>query len=423
MTLTLGEYQEGILHVDGCSLEAIAAEHGTPCYVYSARKLRQNFERVDRAMSFARHLVAYAVKANSNLHILRTIGSWGAGADVVSGGELARALRAGIPASRIVFSGVGKTDDEIVFALREKVRSLHVESAQELEAIERLASEHGLVADIALRVNPDVNPVTHPYIATGLSTSKFGIDLKTADLLIEHIGRSQHLRLHGVATHIGSQLGDPESLEEAVAIVAAFARHCETQGHKLQHLDVGGGWPVNYGDETQAAPALEAYARAISKGLTRGCALAVPWEIVIEPGRVIVADAGILLTRVLYKKQQTAKMFAVIDAAMTELIRPALYQAYHPIELVGKPSADAKQEVVDVVGPVCESGDFLAQNRTLPQLRRGDLLAIGCAGAYSASMGSNYNSRCRPSEIWVDNKVTQVIRRRESVEELWALEE
>ncbi len=409
---------EGVLHADSVPLDEIAEHVGTPTYVYSAAAIDEAYRGIDAALSDVPHMVAYAVKANSNLAILSRLARAGAGADIVSGGELARALKAGFSPAKIVFSGVGKTDAEIRAALEANIRSLHVESAPEIDAIEAVAAELGVQAKIALRVNPNVDAATHPYIATGLHNSKFGLELDVARKLLPRIIASKHLHLEGVACHIGSMVLSPEPIGDAVAITAAFACECAAAGAKITTLDAGGGWPILYGNEERDAQSRAIFGRAIIDSMRRGGADKLGAQLIVEPGRSIVGDSGVLLTRVVYVKEQSKKRFVIVDAAMTELIRPALYRAYHAIVPVAT-KAGAPETPADVVGPVCESGDFFAHDRNLPEVARGDLLAIRGAGAYGAVMGSTYNSRPFAAEVLVDGAGFEVIRVRQTTEDLW----
>jgi diaminopimelate decarboxylase len=409
-------HRDGQLHAEQVALAQIADSVGTPAYVYSRSAIEDAYHSIDRALAEVPHLIAYAVKANSNLAVLSHLARIGSGADIVSGGELLRARRAGFSPERIVFSGVGKTDAEIRAALAFGVRSLHVESLQEIDAIEAIAQDLGVVARIALRINPDVDAATHPYISTGLHSSKFGIEIEIARALLPRLIASTHLQLDGIACHIGSMVLSPEPISDAVAIVAQFACECTRAGARLHTLDAGGGWPIVYGNEERDAQSHAIFGRAIIEGLKRGGADALGVTLVVEPGRSIVGDAGVLLTRVLYVKEQAGKRFVIVDGAMTELIRPALYRAYHAV--VPVTHSDALQSVADVVGPVCESTDFFAQERPLPPLVRGDLLAIRGAGAYSAVMGSNYNSRPLAPEVLVDADRFSVVRERQNLEDM-----
>jgi diaminopimelate decarboxylase len=412
-------YRHGRLHCEAVELSTIAKEVGTPCYVYSWNAIRESYNAIDRALGDTKHFIAYAMKANSNLALLRRLAQLGSGADIVSGGELARAMEAGMRPDRIVFSGVGKTDREIESALAAGVRSIHAESPAELDAIEGIAQRMGRPAPVSLRVNPDVDPKTHPYIATGLKQSKFGISMDAARALLPRILGSGHLHLEGLACHIGSLIGSAQAVGQATEAVARMAVEFKRAGAPIRTLDAGGGWPIAYGHEEREPEPYAAFGAAIRDALTRAGADQHGFELIIEPGRSIVGDAGILLTQVIFVKEQFDKRFVIVDAAMTELLRPALYKAYHAIVPVQAPAADAPYTPADLVGPVCESGDFLAQDRPLPPLARGELLAIRGAGAYAACMASTYNSRPRAAEVLVDGNVHHVIRRRERVEDLW----
>lgn len=409
-------YRNGVLAVEAVPLSRVAEQAGTPCYVYSASALDDAFRAIDAALEPGPRLIAYALKANANLALLRRLANLGAGADIVSGGELARALAAGFDPARIVFSGVGKTDAEITAALATQIRSIHVESEPELDVVEEIAKSRGVKAPIALRINPDVDPRTHPYIATGLREAKFGLTLDVARRLLPRIVRSPHLALEGVACHIGS-LVQSAALGEAVEIAARFAAECAAAGAPVRTLDAGGGWPIAYGNEEAAVDDAATIGRTIRAAMQRGGAGKL--DLVIEPGRSIVGDAGVLLTRVVYVKEQHDKRFVIVDAAMTELVRPALYDAYHAIVPVTEPAAHAQRTPADVVGPVCETGDFLARGRALPPLARGDLLAVRGAGAYAASMAMNYNARPFAPEVLVQGERMELIRRRQTLESLW----
>jgi len=413
-------YVDGVLCCDGVSLESVANDVGSPAYVYSKASIEAAYRRIDSAMSFAPHLIAYAVKANGNLAILRTLAELGCGADIVSEGELERALRAGFTPDRIVFSGVGKRRDEIVRAVTLGIRSIHVESVEELDAVEDVARTLGAPARISFRVNPDVDPKTHPYIATGLTGSKFGIPLDEASTLVDRAIASAHLELEGLACHIGSQLGSPSPLRDACAILGRFVVRCVERGAKLRAIDVGGGWSLGYGHEETPYPPAEAYGEAIRQGLAESGALALGLEIVTEPGRSLVGDAGVLMTRVLYRKSQGEKRFVIVDGAMNDLIRPALYGAYHAIVPVRRHAPGTAFETVDVVGPICESGDFLARNRELPKLEQGELLAFRGAGAYGREMSMTYNARPRLPEVLVEDGIARVVRTRGDLESLFA---
>jgi diaminopimelate decarboxylase len=412
-------YRAGQLYAESVSLEHIADKYGTPAYIYSGAAVDRAYRTIDAALGPGPHQVAYSLKANGSLALLSRLARLGASADIVSDGELARALKAGFAPDRIVFSGVGKTDRELVAALEAGIGAIHVESEPEIDVLEAIARERRVRAPIALRINPDVDPKTHPYIATGLHSSKFGIELAVARALLPRLVQSPHLNLQGLACHLGSQLLSPEPYREAMTVVASFATECVSAGAKLRSLDAGGGWPVVYGNETEQPPPYSEYGQAILGGIHKGGATELGLEVIVEPGREMVADAGLLLTRVTYVKKQGNKRFVIVDAAMTDLIRPSLYGSYHAIMPAQQPANCAPYTPADVVGPVCETGDFLARGRKLPELRRGDLLAIRGAGAYSAVMASTYNGRTRACEILVEGNSHRVVRNREKIEDLW----
>ena len=404
----------GRLHAEGVDLAAAAAVHGTPCYVYSRAALEAAFHAFDAALAAHRHghLVCYAVKANPNLAVLNCLARLGAGFDVVSGGELARVLAAGGDAGKVVFSGVGKRADEMRQALTAGIRCFNIESVPELERLNEVAGALGKRAPIALRVNPDVDAHTHPYIATGLADSKFGIPIAQATAVYARAAALPHIEVIGVDCHIGSQLTDTAPFVAAAERVLALVDTLAQQGIILREVDLGGGLGIPYQDETPPAP--QAYVAALLGVVgERAC------ELLIEPGRAIIGNAGVLLTRVEYLKLNEMKNFAVVDAAMNDLMRPALYDAWHAIEPVQPRTTPA--QVYDVVGPVCESGDFLGTARSLA-LEPGDLLAIRSAGAYGMSMSSNYNTRPRAAELMVDGTQTYVVRSRETVAGLFATE-
>ena len=401
--------RDGALHAEGVPLAAIAEAVGTPVYVYSATRLCEAYDALDAAFAGVPHLICYALKSCMNLAVVRTLVARGAGADVTSGGELLRALRAGAPPERIVYSGVGKTDAEIDRALDARIKAFNVESRAELRRIDARAAARGVVADIAFRVNPDVDPKTHPYISTGLRTSKFGVPIAEALEAYAEAKTLEHVRVMGVDCHIGSQIVDVQPFADALDRVRALTLELRRAGHRIDMIDVGGGLGVTYADERP--PGAEDYAAAV-----RGAVGDLGCEIVLEPGRWITANAGILLIRVLYEKQVEEKRFVVVDGAMNDLIRPALYRSYQQIEPVGPPRGGERP--VDVVGPVCESADFLARDRSLPRVERGDLLAVRSAGAYGFAMASNYNARPRPAEVLVRGGRYAVVRERESLEDL-----
>ncbi|MEZ4287903.1 MAG: diaminopimelate decarboxylase [Polyangiales bacterium] len=415
-------YRDGDLFAEGVSLRDIVREYGTPTYVYSHSAIGNAFHAIDTALKPLPHSLAYAVKANSNLAILRILSSLGCGADIVSGGELQKALKAGFQPDHIVFSGVGKTNDELRFAIETGISAIHIENPQEIERIESICAQLNRTASVCLRVNPNVDPQTHPYIATGLRESKFGLDFNSARKLFPSLIGSKQIRFVGLATHIGSQLGSAQPLAEAVTLLADLAQEAIDAGARFSTLDVGGGWPLSYGHEAKPYPPPSAFGDAIKAGLSRSRLSLTGIRIATEPGRALVGDAGVLLSEVLYEKQQGDRRFLVVDAAMTELIRPALYGAHHAIVPLNEPK-DATFERVDVVGPVCESGDFLAKDREMPPLKTGDVIAIRGAGAYGREMAMSYNSRPAAAEVLVDANTHRLVRRRGDAATLWALEE
>ena len=397
--------RDGALHAEAIPLERLARAYGTPLYVYSAATLRRHWKVLDRSLSGLRHLVCYAAKANANLAILDLLARLGAGFDIVSGGELYRVRKAGGDPRKVVFSGVGKTDEEIAFALSLGVRCLNVESGPELARVSVVARRLGVRAPVALRVNPDVDPRTHPYIATGLKKSKFGVSVEDARRLYRLAAGDPALDVRGVACHIGSQITTVVPFLDAIARVRKLSGDLERAGIRIRHLDIGGGLGIQYDDENPPHP--DEYGAAVKRAMKgwRG-------EVILEPGRVLVGNAGILLTRVLYVKTSGRKRFVVVDAGMNDLIRPSLYEAHHHVELVG---AEPRPEgTVDVVGPVCESSDFLAQGRRMPVPEAGDLLCVRSAGAYGFAMSSNYNTRPRAAELLVEGDTARLVRRRET---------
>jgi diaminopimelate decarboxylase len=402
-------YLDGRLCADRLPLAEIAERWGTPCYVYGEPLIRRNYEALAAAFARRRGRVCYAVKANSNLAVLQTLARAGAGFDIVSGGELTRVLKAGGDPNRIVFSGACKLPGEIREALLAGVRCLNVESAGELAAIDRVAGELGLVAPVALRVNPDIDGATHPHIATGLDEHKFGISLARARALAAETAGMAHVRLDGIGCHIGSQLMELDPLAEAAASLAAMAGDLLRAGLPLRHVDVGGGLGIAQRDVP--APDFEAYAEAVTAPLA-----GLDLEILCEPGRSIVGPAGVLLTRVIYMKRRETHVFALVDGAMNDLLRPALYAAWHDI-LPCRPRDRDEPERVDVVGPVCETADFLGRGRPLA-LAEGDLLAVMDAGAYGFTMASNYNSRPRCAEVMITDDGPVLVRARETVADL-----
>jgi diaminopimelate decarboxylase len=402
----------GELHAEDVPLSRIAAQFGTPCYVYSRAALADAFRRFDAGFAGHDHLVCYAVKANPSLAILNLFARLGAGFDIVSGGELARVLAAGGDAGKVVFSGVGKTAAEMRAALEAGIFCFNVESEAELERLNIVAGEMGRKAPVSLRVNPNVDARTHPYISTGLKNNKFGVAYEEALALYKRAAAMPNISVHGIDCHIGSQLTELSPFLDALDRVLALVDQIEAAGITIHHLDIGGGIGIRYTDETP--PEFAAYAQAIRAKLAGR-----NFKLVMEPGRALVGNAGLLLTTVEYLKHGETKNFAIVDAAMNDLMRPALYDAWHDI-LPVKPREEAAQ-VYEVVGPVCESGDFLGHDRALA-IRQGDLLAVLSAGAYGMSMSSNYNTRPRAAEIMVDAGEVHLIRRRESIEQLYALD-
>lgn len=416
------DYVNGELCAGDIPLRRIAKDMGTPCFVYQSRAIDDAYHQIDAALSFSPHMIAYAVKANGSLGVLEHIAKLGAGADIVSGGELHRALKAGFSPERIVFSGVGKTEEELAAAIQVRIHAIHVESEAELHTLSKLASQAKTKVPIALRVNPDIDAATHPYIATGLHSTKFGLEIDLAKRLVPFILSEPYLELKTLACHIGSQLPSPQPLRDAVAIVSRLACEFSALGAPIRALDAGGGWPIVYGHEEQPYPDFHAYGQAIKQGLQDGGAADMGLEIQVEPGRSMVGLCGALLSEVILLKQQRSKHFVVVDAAMTELLRPALYQAHHAIVPVKQPDASEPWITSDVVGPVCETADFLALGRSLPALKAGELVVITNAGAYAASMSSNYNSRRRAPEVLIDRAGVHVIRKRETYDDLVRLE-
>ncbi len=402
-------YRDGRLHVEDIALADIAAKFGTPCYVYSRATLERHWRVFDTALADQPHLVCYAVKANSSLAILQVLARLGSGFDIVSVGELQRVLQAGGDPSRIVFSGVGKRADEMRVALGAGIRCFNVESESELKRLNDVAGALGLRAPVSLRVNPDVDAKTHPYISTGLRDNKFGIAVDTALDVYRAAAELPHLRITGIDCHIGSQLTTVEPFVDALARVIELVDRLQDAGIVLRHIDIGGGLGIAY-KTSDTPPQPDAYVDALLQVLRDR-----PVELLLEPGRAIVGNAGVLLTRVEYLKHTAYRNFAIVDAAMNDLQRPALYGAWHDIVPLEPRAGGAR--VYDIVGPVCETGDFLGKGRVL-NITEGELLAVRSAGAYGFSMSSNYNSRPRAAEIMVDGTRVHVIRDRESIEDL-----
>jgi diaminopimelate decarboxylase len=405
---SITSYRSGELYCEGVPLRAIAEEFGTPTYVYSSRVLENNFRALDSAFASVPHLICYSLKANTNTSVARFLNSRGAGADIVSGGELFRALRVGMDPHKIVYSGVGKTPAEIEYAIRSDILMFNVESHGELEAINRVAGELGTKARIAVRVNPDIDAKTHPYITTGMRKYKFGVPASEVVGIYRDALAMPNIEIVGIQMHIGSQLVQVQPIVEAMRKLLELIKGIQALGIKLSYIDIGGGLGIRYSDETPEGPN-ELAAGILPTIKELGCTL------ILEPGRFIVGNAGLLLSRVLYTKHNDIKRFAIVDAAMNDLIRPALYESYHEIRLA---TERAGSETVDVVGPVCESGDCFAHDRRLPPLKQDDLLAFLCAGAYGFAMSSNYNSRLRPAEVLVSDDTCTLARKRETYEDL-----
>ena len=407
-------YRDGLLCAEQVSLDDIARRFGTPCFVYSRSAIAQAYQAFAQALQGRSALVCYSVKANSSLAILACLAQLGAGFDIVSGGELARVLAAGGDPAKVLFSGVGKSEAEIALALEKSIACINLESEAELERVAAVARRLGRRAPIAFRVNPDIDARTHPYISTGLRENKFGVPHADAERLYARAAAARELEVVGIGCHIGSQLADAGPFAAAVERLAELAQRIEARGIALRHVDVGGGMGIRYKDEP---------VRPVSEFVS-AARRALPSErqrLILDPGRSIVGNAGALLTRVEYVKENDGHRFIVVDGAMNDLVRPALYGAWHEIRPVRAPSSPVAQKPCDVVGPVCESADFLAKDRPLAAAQ-GDLLAVMSAGAYGMSMSSNYNSRPRAAEVLVDGDRMHLVRRRERVEELFALE-
>ena len=408
------EYRNGEMFAEAVPLKQIAREVGTPAYVYSLATLKRHFKVFNEAFAGVRHIVCFSVKANSNLALLRAFAKEGSGFDIVSGGELFRVLKVGADPKKVVFSGVGKKKEEIEYALNSGILMFNVESEQELLTLNEIASAIGKPAPISLRVNPDVDPQTHPYISTGMKKAKFGVDIKKSLDTYRKAISLKNIEVVGVDCHIGSQLTSITPFVDALAKVREYldrvlAGEMKKEGAQIRYLDLGGGLGINYHDETPPLP--DEYAKAIIEGLE-----GLDVTLILEPGRVIVGNAGILLTEVQYIKETDTKKFVIVDGGMNDLIRPALYGSYQAIQPVIENKA--QKIVVDVVGPICESGDFFAKDREIPRPQRGDLLAVMSAGAYGFTMASNYNSHPKPPEVLVDGEQYHVVRKRESFEDL-----
>jgi diaminopimelate decarboxylase len=411
------DYRNGVLHAEAVNLSDVADAVGTPFYCYSTATLERHYRVFSEAFADRKALVCYAMKANSNQSVLRTLAKLGAGADVVSGGELKRALAAGIPPQKILFSGIGKTEAELRAALAAEILCINIESEPELELLARLAGETGRIARISVRVNPDVDSGSHAKISTGKSENKFGVPLDRARAVYARAAQLTGIKVTGIDMHIGSQITDLGPLEAAFNLLVDFARVLRADGHAISHLDFGGGLGIPYHPDTPQPPDPAAYA-AVVKRATSGfdCTL------MFEPGRMIVGNAGILVTRVIYVKHGDAKNFVIVDAAMNDLIRPTLYEAYHDLLPVRLAEPGAVKILADVVGPVCESGDYLALGRTMPEPRSGDLLALMTAGAYGAVQSGTYNTRALVPEVLVKDDQYAVVRPRLEAEALIAMD-
>jgi diaminopimelate decarboxylase len=411
------DYRSGVLHAEAVDLMTLADAVGTPFYCYSSATIERHYKVFSDAFADVDALVCYAMKANSNQAVIATLAKLGAGADVVSGGELLRARAAGVPPGKIMFSGVGKTADELALAVDQNILCVNVESEPELELLASIASAKGRTADISIRVNPDVDPKTHAKIATGKSENKFGIPISRAREVYAHAAKLKGVRIVGVDMHIGSQIIELDPFGDAFALLADFVGVLRSDGHTISHIDLGGGLGVPYREDNEPPPDPDAYA-AIVKNATRGLGC----KLIFEPGRLIVGNAGILVTRVLYVKHGEGKTFVIVDAGMNDLIRPTLYEAHHDIRAVKQTPAGAPRITADVVGPVCESGDFLALDRSLVEPQSGDLLAVMTAGAYGATQSGTYNSRPLIPEVLVRKDEWALIRPRVTAEELIALD-
>jgi diaminopimelate decarboxylase len=403
------ESQKGTLHCEGCSLKQLAKECGTPLYVYSRSALVENFKQFDSAFADIPHLVCFAVKANSNLSLLKLFRDLGAGYDIVSGGELFRVRQVGVDPQKVVFSGVGKKNTEIDYALNSNILLFNVESKAELDAIEARGKVLNIKARVSFRVNPDIDPETHPHISTGLQQHKFGVSMDEALPLYQQAASLSQVEPVGISCHIGSQVTSLKPFVESTERVLRLVDQLTASGIRLQFIDLGGGLGIRYNDESP--PTVAEYATALTALLAGRSE-----TLILEPGRILSANAAVLLTEVLYLKQSQGRQFVVVDAGMNDLIRPGLYGAYH--DIVPVETIERENFVADIVGPVCETTDYLARDRTLPQVQRGEILAVKDAGAYGFTLASNYNSRPRAAEVLVDSHSYQIVRKRESYEDL-----
>ncbi len=411
------DYRNGVLHAEAVDLNLLAQAVGTPFYCYSTATLERHYRVFAGAFADVDALICYAMKANSNQAVIATLARLGAGADVVSGGELLRARAAGIAPDKIMFSGVGKTAHELALAVEQHILCVNVESEAELELLAEIAAGKGRPADISIRVNPDIDPRTHAKIATGKAENKFGIPISRAREVYARAAKLEGVRVAGVDMHIGSQIVELDPFNDAFALLADFVRQLRADGHTIRHVDLGGGLGIPYREDNEPPPDPDAYA-AVVKRATRD----LDCQLIFEPGRLIVGNAGILVTRVLYVKRGEAKTFVIVDAGMNDLVRPTLYDAHHDIRPVREPVIGAPRIIADVVGPVCESGDFLALDRSMVEPKPGDLLAVMTAGAYGAVEAGTYNTRALVPEVLVKAGEWALVRPRVSVEELIALD-
>ncbi|MBZ9873559.1 diaminopimelate decarboxylase [Mesorhizobium sp. BR1-1-9] len=411
------DYRDGVLHAEDVAISDIAATVGTPFYCYSTATLTRHYRVFAQAFAGLDALVCYAMKANSNQAVLRTLARLGAGADVVSEGELRRALAAGIPASKILFSGVGKTAREMDFALAAGILCFNVESEPELELLSSRAVALGKVAPVSLRINPDVDARTHKKISTGKAENKFGIPWQKARQVYARAAELPGIKVTGIDTHIGSQITELQPFDDAFALLVELVGALRADGHAIEHVDLGGGLGIPYRVDNNPPPLPDAYAQIVRKHVTK-----LGLKVMFEPGRLIVGNAGILVSQVIFAKEGDAKNFLVVDAAMNDLIRPTLYDAFHDIRPVVLPPADAPRMTVDIVGPVCETGDYLGLDRDLPRLKSGDLVAIATAGAYGAVQAGTYNTRLLVPEVLVDGDRFHVVRPRQTYDELIGLD-
>jgi diaminopimelate decarboxylase len=410
-------YRGGVLHAEAVNLASLAEAVGTPFYCYSTATLTRHYRVFADAFADVPSLVCYALKANSNQAVIATLARLGAGADVVSGGELKRARRAGVPADKIMFSGIGKTAEELSLALDENIFCVNVESEPELELLSQLAVSKGRTAHVSVRVNPDIDAKTHAKIATGKAENKFGIPISQARAVYAHAAKLKGLKVAGVDMHIGSQIVEMKPFDDAFALLSDFVRQLRADGHTISHVDLGGGLGIPYRDDNAPPPDPAAYAEVVKRA-TRG----LDCKLIFEPGRLIVGNAGILVTRVIFMKRGEAKTFVIVDAGMNDLIRPTLYEAHHQIRPVAEPKPGAKRVTADVVGPVCESGDFLALERDMPEPKAGDLIAVMSAGAYGAVQAGTYNTRALVPEVLVRDAEWALVRPRLDADQLIGLD-